>query len=326
MNVESVLGNLPAWTHAEIDTDSLTRELNGPHSAADMPRLYQVEVTTRCGLRCGFCPRTEMAQGKTKANRGLAQDMPMDRFVGLLDSMPWVKSIELFHFGEPFLAPDFHLYVRECKKRGIYTVAASNMANAHPAAYLQAFAEGLNFLVMDIDSVEKAGYETARTGARWETMRANVRAVLAANTRPYCVAQSIALDGVKPYSEAEFMVFSGGLKPDEYRHKFLDSFRGAAARATPLAGICREAFYGLTVQVNGDVVVCDRDYAGENVMGNLFRQGLQEIWNGPRYAAFRADMLAGKYWPMCANCSEGSLFNARSQPHIQVNMFKGGRV
>ena len=85
MNVESVLGNLPAWTHAEIDTNTLMRELNGPHIAADMPRLYQVEVTTRCGLRCGFCPRQAWPKARPRPT-GWRRHVWM--VLSLLDSMP----------------------------------------------------------------------------------------------------------------------------------------------------------------------------------------------------------------------------------------------
>ena len=324
--VSEILDNLPEFTHINIDMESLMQERDGPIVAVQKPRLYQVETTAQCGLRCGFCPRTQVVNGVHKVNRKMSAHMSLEKFESLLDKMPWVKSLEPFHFGEPFLTPDFHLFIRACKRRGIYTVVASNLVNAPIDAYHKAFAEGLDFLVMDIDSIEKEAYEAIRIKGKWERLREVTISILSADVRPYCVVQSIGFDGEAPYTEREFLNFSEGNRPDEYRLKFLDSFRGTTAPPKPLKGICREPFYGFTVQVNGDVVVCDRDFAGENVMGNIFEQSVEEIWNGPKYQAFRAAMLSDDKPSMCKNCSEGELFNARSQEHIQVNMFKGARV
>jgi radical SAM protein with 4Fe4S-binding SPASM domain len=80
------------------------------------------------------------------------------------------------------------------------------------------------------------------------------------------------------------------------------------------------------VHANGNVVPCDRDWAGENVMGNVFHQDVMEIWNGEKFKAFRAKMKSRDKPAMCKGCKEGRLVNARSQPHIQVNMFKGAEV
>jgi radical SAM protein with 4Fe4S-binding SPASM domain len=51
---------------------------------------------------------------------------------------------------------------------------------------------------------------------------------------------------------------------------------------------CPWIYYSLAIHVNGDVVPCCRDPKGIEVMGNIFRESLDEIWNGPRYREFRA--------------------------------------
>ena len=117
--------------------------------------------------------------------------------------------------------------------------------------------------------------------------------------------------------------------PDEIRYKYLDSFRGEIA---PNKGIlrpedvCREPFYGFTVHVNGNVVPCNHDWSGENVMGNVFETPLLKIWHGEKFKAFRKQMLSDIKPEMCQKCPEGRLFNARSQPFIQVNMVRGGEA
>jgi len=323
------LDNLPAFVRPSLDVSAAIEELTADRNTIKvqpLPRLYQIETTSRCNLKCTFCPRTtDLVANKV---RDMNAVMPLDKFEEALDKMPWIKSLELFHFGEPFMHKDLHTYIAACKKRGIYVVIASNLLPATPEKIDLAFDAGLDFLVMDVDSLDAARYESMRVGGSLWLLKDRVKYILGKAKRPYCVAQTIMVDGVAEYTEDQFVEWTGGLKADEVRYKFLDSFRGEIADKGVLGpdDICREGFYGFTVHVNGNVVPCDRDWGGENVMGNIFEQSVEEIWNGKKFNAFRSEMLSDTKPSMCRKCEEGRLINLRSQPMIQVNMFKGSEV
>jgi radical SAM protein with 4Fe4S-binding SPASM domain len=323
------LENLPEFTHPQIDLGALQEELKADrHSIepAKLPRLYQFETTAKCNLSCPFCPRTIDLVPNNR--RDMSATVKLDDFCRVLDQMPWLKSLELFHFGEPFMQNDFHEFVQACTDRGIYSVVASNLLPATERKLDLAFNAGLNFLVMDVDSLDADRYAKARVGGTLARLQKVVRYVLAHPQKPWCVAQTIMLKGKPEYTMQEFLEWSGGLAPDEIRYKFLDSFRGFVTNKGTLGEeeVCREAFYGFTVHANGNVVPCDRDWAGENVMGNVFEQDVMAIWHGEKFAQFRAAMKSKDKPAMCKGCKEGRLVNARSQPHIQVNMFKGAEV
>jgi len=327
--LKGVLSNLPDFTFEQMDFPALLSEVEQDRFTIEpvtLPRLYQVETTSRCNLACPFCPRT--TDLKVHGQRDLNAVMPLGQFESILDQMPWVKSLELFHFGEPFMQNDIADYIAACTQRNIYTVIASNLLPATPDKLDRAFAAGLNFLVMDVDSLDPDRYASMRVNGRLDLLRERVINILSREQRPYAVAQTIMLNGVPEYTEAQFIDWTGGLHADEVRYKFLDSFRGEIADKGGLQpdDVCREAFYGMTIHVNGNVVPCDRDWAGLNVMGNIFEQSPLEIWNGPKYAEFRRRMKSTDKPEMCQHCPEGRLFNARSQGHIQVNMFKGNEV
>lgn len=327
--IDLILKNLPDFVVKDIDWISLHREIkSGKHiTPAGRPRLYQIESTSKCNLACPFCPRTTDLVANHK--RDMNSDMPLDKFIQVLDKMPWIKSLELFHFGEPFMQKNLHEYIQACTDRGIYTVIASNLLPATNEKIDKAFEAGLGFLVMDVDSLDPDRYAAARVNGRLDQLQKRVQYILSHPKRPYTVAQTIKLDGKEEYTEEEFFAWTGGLKADEIRYKFLDSFRGEIVEQKGTLGpddICREPFYGFTIHVNGNVVPCDRDWAGENVMGNIFEQTPEEIWWGPKYEEFRRQMKSAEKPAMCRKCPEGRLFNARSQDHIQVNMFKGLEV
>lgn len=328
--IRLALSNLPDFTHAAIDVDALRYEMTAglQIEPQPQPRLYQLETTSRCNLRCGFCPRT--IQLVPQQVRDLNAVMPLDRFEAVLDQFPQLRSIELFHFGEPFMHPDFERYIAACKRRGIYVVVASNLLPATPAKLDAAFAAGLDFLVMDIDSLDPARYAALRVGGRLDLLRERVVYILAKPRaeRPHCVAQTILVDGQPEYTEAELLQWTGGLAPDEVRYEFYDSFRGTVTDKGGLRAedVCREPFYGCTIHVNGNVVPCDRDWAGEAVMGNIFQEPMEAIWMNEKFQAFRDRMRSPHKPDICQKCAEGRLFNARSQPHIVVNMFKGAEI
>lgn len=327
--IESIKKNLPEFAVKQIDEHKLIYELTAGKNIkpAMLPRLYQIETTSKCNLACFFCPRTTDLIANHK--RDMNSNMPLDKFVEVLDKMYWIESIELFHFGEPFMHKNLHEYIQACTDRGIYTVIASNLLPATPDKIDKAFDAGLGFLVMDVDSLDPVRYESMRVNGKLDRLQMLVKYVLSHQNRPYTIAQTIMVDGVKEYTEPEFLNWTGGLNADEIRYKFLDSFRGEIWDNKGTLGpddVCKEPFYGFTIHVNGNVVVCDRDWAGENIMGNIFEQSVLEIWEGEKYREFRRQMLSNEKPKMCQKCPEGRLFNARSQDHIQVNMFKGEEV
>lgn len=325
--IDQIKDNLPAFTHDGLNLANLQKEIDETCQtiqAQPLPRLYQLEVTSKCNLRCGFCPRT------FDFRRSKNEQMSYGEFCMVLDKMPWIKSLELFHFGESLLNPQLPLMLRECRRRGIYSVLASNLAIAKPQMLFDALTEGIDYLVMDVDSLDPETYEKARVGARWEQMVEQVRMVLDWKpNRPYCVAQQIMLPGATPYTAGDVRVAMGASHtPDAVTHKFFDSFRGSVYDKGGMAGddLCREAFYGFTVHVNGDVVPCDRDWAGDALMGNIFEQSVEEIWMGDKFKEFRTQMKSPIKPSICRKCPEGRLMNARSQPLIQVNLFQGKEV
>ena len=322
--IEQIKNNLPSFVR--LNKWSLYYELFAGRfiKAAKKPRIYQLETTSKCNLACPMCPRT-IDFGRSKN-----EDMSIRHFCGILDSMPWLKSLELFHFGEPFMQKDFWKYVHACTSRGIYSIIATNLVPASEKTMRQIFSAGLDFAVLDLDSLNEKEYLKVRVNGKFDRLKKNLAYFLEHPDRPYTVIQTINF-GKQAYTEEElheWLEKECGTKarPDEFRVKFLDSFRGSVFDKGSLDYICKEPFYGFSVHANGNVVPCDRDWKGENVMGNIFEESSEVIWKSQKYKEFRKRMKSKNKPDMCKNCPEGHLFNARSQQLVQVNMFKGGEV
>jgi radical SAM protein with 4Fe4S-binding SPASM domain len=56
--------------------------------------------------------------------------------------------------------------------------------------------------------------------------------------------------------------------------------------------LCPYPWYSFTIASNGDVVACCRDLEHKTVLGNLFQEEFEAIWNGERYRALRRDLAS----------------------------------
>ena len=83
-----------------------------------------------------------------------------------------------------------------------------------------------------------------------------------------------------------------GLKflPTDRKHWIYDegAFNRGVLRPKILPdNVCPWIYYSLAILVNGDVVPCCRDPRGTEIMGNMLKQSLDDIWNGAPYRNFR---------------------------------------
>ncbi|NIP42706.1 MAG: radical SAM protein, partial [candidate division Zixibacteria bacterium] len=55
---------------------------------------------------------------------------------------------------------------------------------------------------------------------------------------------------------------------------------------------------------SGDCVACCRDTAGKTVLGNIFKEPLENVWNGDRYRKFRQNLIDRRpdLNDACQNC------------------------
>jgi len=72
------------------------------------------------------------------------------------------------------------------------------------------------------------------------------------------------------------------------------AWRVGKVRPCPL--LWRESW----IDLNGDVLPCANP--SRPVMGNVFRQSFQDIWNGPGYRKLRQSFTTGEFLPMCRGC------------------------
>jgi radical SAM protein with 4Fe4S-binding SPASM domain len=112
--------------------------------------------------------------------------------------------------------------------------------------------------------------------------------------------------GINP-ADPNFQRLAEDLLPDDLSASRYERGPDGAltVKGEPVAG-CEYIFSTLVVNSNGDAVPCCYDARSEFIMGNVFRQSLDEVWRGEKFRAFRRRVCAGRSaLSICRLCPEG---------------------
>ncbi len=82
--------------------------------------------------------------------------------------------------------------------------------------------------------------------------------------------------------------------------------RGEPRMKRPPRNHCEWIYGAVTVTVSGDMVPCRRDSHGRLVVGNVFRESIGDVRNGPRFRAVRRGVARDRAHPSLRGLREGT--------------------
>jgi len=261
--------------------------------------------------------------------------MGFQEFTRVIEQMPWVKLLNLWHRGEPLVATELPDMVAEATRRGIRTRTHTNgILLARGDTSKRLVEAGLTRITIGIDGPNEETYRSVRRGGTLAEVEAGVRALMDdrhrhRSHRPKIIAEcllsrqtteqlhrvrEIALDWgcdevrYKTYRipDVDDLNHAETLLPDNpklWRYHRLD---GRLTMKRTRAS-CRRLAYSAVVAWNGDVLPCCFDATGAHTMGNILREPWHNIWRGERFTEFRRRVSGSgrDNIPMCRNCTEG---------------------
>lgn len=298
--------------------------------------MIWVEPSGACNLDCPECP--------TAVGRG-GGVMHISDFNNLLENTPWVKLLNLWHRGEPLMAPDLPDMIAEATRRGIRTQTHTNgilLSRRDTADRL--IEAGLTRISVGIDGADENSYRQMRRGGSLAEVEAGVRAVVEARKKyrmkkPRIIAECLlsnqtheqlhAVDNIARHWGCDEVKFK------TMRVESLHDLQDAASRLpvdrkfwryNQVNGhlemkrtrkSCRRLAHSAVVAWNGDVLPCCFDARGQYLFGNAFNDSFVDIWRGEPFRRFRyrvnhqdRDQIS-----ICRNCTEGleKLYMPRKQ-------------
>ena len=306
-----------------------TRKLPYPSTISIEP------VSNLCQLKCPLCPTGVRALGHEPVI------MQLDTFKLLLDKMPFVKVIELYKSGEPFLNPDLFAITKYANDRKIKVTISTHFSFAKPDDFFENIVtSGLRRLVVSLDGTSQESYSQYRIGGDYELVMSNIKKLLQAKDRLHSKRPEIVWQFlVTRFNEHEIPIARKlandlrvtldirpfGLSDDVPDIEIEETIQERKAYWLPTdesyisdcykgeytyplnKGLCTQLFTRLVVTAEGKILPCCEVWDKSSVFGDLMTESFEDIWYNQKYLDARSRFLKNDFRPqvqsVCFRCN-----------------------
>lgn len=251
-------------------------------------KIISIENTTLCAADCKMCVR--------KKYRGPLANMKQELFEKAVNEAVecGVEMMTLTGFGEPLMDSEIErklAYIKE-QHPGL-KVALTTTAHRLQGHLLDVICTYLDEINFSMYGINKETYEYVHGGSLvFEENKKNIDDLLAREKRPYAIVSYVDMPATHEYIEEWKNYYEG--KADQvnvwklHRWPHSDDKDLSFKQCTPCRCLRLDTLNGLYIKVNGEVSPCCFDYNTELSLGNINKNTLQEIINGPVIGRLRA--------------------------------------
>lgn len=137
---------------------------------------FQIQITSRCNLRCPHCTKNAFA------SQWVDGDMDMATYHAAADAFPYLKQVYIDAWGEPLLHPRFWDMVAIARKAGC-SVGVTTNGTLIDRQVAQRLVSEVDVVGVSVDGATAATYESIRHGAKFGNVVEKVRTLTTARTR-----------------------------------------------------------------------------------------------------------------------------------------------
>lgn len=254
----------------------------------NFPRRVIFEMTSRCNFLCRMCPQQNLNRPR--------MDMEGSLYRKVIDEIDrhGIEGLWLYHLGESLLHPEFRdniLHISNKSNLGVIWMS-TNGQYFNEDNIRTVLASNIDYINFSAHAVTEKTYRTVSQQGDFATVHGNLetfyrlKGTESLPRKPFLRCQMIEQETTK--HEVDAFLFK------HYRHADIASINmleyvnlpnnrfGIGQRGrNPLSSCLRVSRNDCFICSNGDVTLCDAAYNGEILLGNINRQTLAEIWNGP---------------------------------------------
>jgi radical SAM protein with 4Fe4S-binding SPASM domain len=305
-------------------------------SLVPYPREIEVEVTTKCHLRCIICERTYWKEKP--------RDLSFEEFKYIIDQFPRLKWINVTGEGSAFLNKDYPKMLAYLKSKGIFVKLVESFSNLKKWQMEEMIRLGVNRVVVSMDGATKETYEKIKAGASFDEvirelklfheLKKKIKSPLPQVSFRFIVTKLNAgeipafIELIASLGISHNIQFAGLLDFKEIKdlsfHDTRELMEEAEKKAKELkidlswSHLCQlppitkcTAWTQPYIMMGGYVLPCcqvlmsnQRPFLREHSLGNIFEKPFKEIWNSEEYRDFRkmVPRRKGKLPLLCRGC------------------------
>jgi radical SAM protein with 4Fe4S-binding SPASM domain len=280
---------------------------NGP--APEFPLLIDVEITSKCNLKCIMCEHTYMKRKQ--------EMMSGDVFSTIIQQcIPFKPGVRFIMFSEPFLHPEIISYSKLTKEAGLLLHITTNGTVLTEAQIDKLLDIGLDSITFSMQGLTEKEYAYMRKNNKLLEITEKIK-YLAEKRKN------------KPHIQISTTISNRDNKQDveEFKRKWSDyadlvtvgvTSWTRVAKMQPniydITGIkpdekkehlpCQDILTKMCIYSNGDVTVCCDDTEGKMVLGNVMKDKMKELWDSEAYKGLRLLLKNMKMdmFELCKNC------------------------
>ena len=292
----------------------------------DFPIHLDIELNPSCNLMCPMCVIS--AETNPKSSRKFW--MSFEKYKALIDEgvEKGLKSIQLNNINEPLIRKDLPEFIAYARDRGVLDIMLSTngMALTETVAH-RLIDAGVTRISVSLDANTKETYDKIRIGGDFAKVVANCLKFLAVRKEMGLRLPLFKVTFVKsPLNEPELDAFMDywSEKADliaiqnlnnpfdgDLWEKARDYFDLKPKAARNVDKICPHPFQRMTIQADGQALLCCNLRGPELPLGNVFDQGLHAVYQGELAKNYRRLHAEGRYEEIetCRKCVMYSNFS-----------------
>ncbi len=251
----------------------------------EFPLVLNIEPTNACNAKCYYCTHDKVVK-----NQG-TNFLKIDDFKKIIDQVASHKLImlNLHKDGEPLLHKNLPEMVEYAKKKDAAQVIHFNtngiLINSNVGRAV--IAAGIDDITISIDAAREETYYQFKKQKGLDKLEENIKRAIdyrdKISSKTMIRVKIMEFDDIK-HDEIELFHKKWNGVADEVQVTGVHSWSGAVDvkvtdEETKTRYPCVLLWYMLAVNSNGDVSVCNVDWDYSGVVGNIYRQSINEIWN-----------------------------------------------
>jgi Radical SAM superfamily/Iron-sulfur cluster-binding domain len=266
---------------------------------ADVPRAIQIETNLACNATCPFCPYVHMDRGPK-----FMEDWIWRKIVDETRGLGMIYRP--FLINEPLSEKRLSEIIRYIKQDSSATVEINTNAGLlNEKRAKEILDAGINVVRCSVDGFSKATAEPARPGVSYDAVVRNVhRFVELRDAGGYKVHVEMRMIDM-PENKHEQTAYVDYWTPVVDEVLIVPLYRWPwEGQEAPVRKPCLKILDEIFFYTDGTAPLCCWDSAGRGIVGDVKKESVLDIWNGPVLGAMRALLDRGRrdLISLCSRC------------------------
>lgn len=271
--------NIPNWVDSKLNWV--------PLPVPDMPPRVLVDFATKCNLRCAMCPVWGADDEAINSVKGL---MALEKARKLIDEISVAKPlVQPCLYGEPLVAPNIREHIEQIKSKGMSFALNTNGLELTTDMAKFLVDQKIDSVMISIDAVTPETLKKIRGIRKLARIENSVLTMLAerGSLEYPRIGVSFTIQEENKHEVNDFVKRWVGVVDVVRTGLVFENGKFTELVAPKKRVPCPVIYKTMPIHNDGEVTVCCLDGLKTTKMGNVFHEGVRNVWHGEEFTKMR---------------------------------------